>query len=407
MDGIPYYRYSTVSVVLAFTIFLLTCTGGSVHGACPNPLPGSAGTFRVPDGETCHLAAGSYTFGQVDIKGRLVINATTDVSSLTLVATSVDIGTTGSIDADGAGYGAGKGLGSGGATGSGGGHGGRGGMSSSSFLSIHDSIGYDDLTAPSMPGSGGGGSYGGAGGGAVSITAGSISLDGTITANGANAFLDGNGNGGSGGGGSGGSVYIRSTSTSSMGLSGSGVISVNGGRGNGKGGGGGAGGRVSIAFNSGSFTGLANAHGGRTDLEDGVLPVSPSDLSSRSQTNSNYAPSYGLRINGSSHFWRGDTRTNVNEQYLQVTFQDTVMFSGLDTRGCASNCPGSGQEYVKTYYLMYEENDGEGYKEYKVTFKKNENLPLNENAFYDVLYFISSDEINEMVFYFSHYLYFN
>lgn len=142
--------------------------------------------------------------------------------------------------------------------GSGGGHGGAGGDTGGANTDISGPT-YDSAVAPNMPGSGGGANNGGAGGGVVRIDAGSLTLDGTINADGgygpvANYC----------GGGAGGSVYIT---CGTFGGSSSGLVSVIGGRGrNGAAGYGGAGGGGRIAV---IYTNLAadtavrfNASGG-------------------------------------------------------------------------------------------------------------------------------------------------
>src|SRR3989339_744425 len=139
------------------------------------------------------------------------------------------------------------------ASGSGAGHGGRGGRG-------HTDAGgttYDSSTIPALLGSGGGGGSGpagGYGGGKIIFTvSGTLTVNGTISANGQNGpttITNG------GGGGSGGSVYI-STSV----ITGSATISANGGNG-GEGsqyaGGGGGGGRVAVYYNDAAGFTLSN-----------------------------------------------------------------------------------------------------------------------------------------------------
>jgi hypothetical protein len=105
------------------------------------------------------------------------------------------------------------------------------------------------MNEPLTPGSGGGGidasaNAGGNGGGAVRIEAdGLVTVNGTVTANGANAVRPGNMGGG---GGSGGGIYITCASFEG---SASGILRANGGNGimgNGAGGGGGGGGRIAV-----------------------------------------------------------------------------------------------------------------------------------------------------------------
>jgi hypothetical protein len=136
--------------------------------------------------------------------------------------------------------------------GSGAGHGGSGGMSSSNALG---GACYDSWSAPTALGSGGGPSYtgnGGNGGGRIQITAGgSVNLDGTVTANGADAANS------RAGGGSGGSIWIVATN-----FSGAGSLSASGGAGEPTHGGGGGGGRISIQCGTDLFAGSLTARGG-------------------------------------------------------------------------------------------------------------------------------------------------
>ena len=100
---------------------------------------------------------------------------------------------------------------------------------------------YETSSTAMLPGSSGGGwsiegydYYGGAGGGVIKLTAASITINGTLTAKGADSPYDG-GNGA--GGGSGGTINIDSSGS----ISGTGHIIVDGGAGGGWGTGGGAG----------------------------------------------------------------------------------------------------------------------------------------------------------------------
>ena len=146
-----------------------------------------------------------------------------------------------SILADGKGYGSDAGPGAWG--GSGGSYGGKGGGWGGPV--------YGSITAPSDLGSGGSsrwGAPGGAGGGAIRLTvAGTLTIDGILTAN---------GNVG-GYGGSGGSVYVTVGE-----LTGTGLISAEGGaRGNSSVAGGG-GGRIAIYYDTDTYGGLVSASGG-------------------------------------------------------------------------------------------------------------------------------------------------
>ncbi|HAT73285.1 MAG TPA: hypothetical protein DCS63_10770, partial [Elusimicrobia bacterium] len=164
------------------------------------------------------------------------------------VAGTFDLQAGSTITVDGLGYdgssiGAGWGPGGGPSgvnyNGCGGGHGGTGGVCKSAGGGVVNDVG----SYPTDLGSGGGRSYngglGGAGGGAIILKAGTLTLNGRITANGA---AGGNNSYGAGGG-AGGSVNITATS-----FSGSGVILATGAVG-GAGdyvGGGGGGGRILV-----------------------------------------------------------------------------------------------------------------------------------------------------------------
>jgi hypothetical protein len=179
----------------------------------------------------------------------------------------------GAIDVSHKGYqeNAGPGAGQGGSLGRSGGGAGYGGNGGASGEGRVGGAGYGSPTSPIDIGSGGGTGYsstkGGAGGGAVKIISVSITLDGSIIANGETGQQTGNG---SGGGGAGGSIWIETTS-----LTGTGVIAANGGDGrasSGRESGGGGGGRIALYYTSNSVSfsnfsafaglGLVNAQSG-------------------------------------------------------------------------------------------------------------------------------------------------
>ncbi len=174
----------------------------------------------------------------------------------------------GSINADGQGYGAGYGPGYGDKagnpwSGSGAGHGGYGGISSSNALGGNV---YDSIFQPVDKGSAGGNGIGGAGGiggGAIKLVIGSaLQLDGSISANGADATNSRSG------GGSGGSIWISAGT-----VAGTGSISANGGMGEPIHGGGGGGGRAAVYFGTNAFTGSYSAHGGTGFVTGGAGTV--------------------------------------------------------------------------------------------------------------------------------------
>ncbi len=157
------------------------------------------------------------------------------------------------------------GYGTGGSTsGYGGGGAAHGGVGGSATGVPGSTATYGSSTEPVLYGSSGGGGYNnntapsGAGGGLVQITvAGTLTVDGSIKADGGNGINSGLFTGG--GGGSGGSVNLRVGA-----LAGSGTITANGGRGanGGDGGAGGGGGRIAVRYSAVSFGGTSSTSGG-------------------------------------------------------------------------------------------------------------------------------------------------
>lgn len=140
--------------------------------------------------------------------------------------------------------------------GGGGGHGGTGGAS------VYGAAGggrYDSATQPVAWGSGGGSVFppgtslvGSAGGGALRLSvAGTLVVNGQLTADGEDAWAD------DAGGGAGGSVWINANA-----LTGGGLISARGGEAEWFNGGGGGGGRVALYLPVNTFTGLVSVAGG-------------------------------------------------------------------------------------------------------------------------------------------------
>jgi hypothetical protein len=161
-----------------------------------------------------------------------------------LECTTLTVDTNGEINADYVGYGGGNqvsgygpGKGTHGTyTGGGGGYGGAGGSGSDGTGGSTNGSSNN----PADPGSGGGGGdanspQGGAGGGYIRIlAAGTVTINGTITANGAGGSVKA-------GGGSGGGICIRC-----LRLTGAGNIRANGGNPSNTDGGGGGGGRIAL-----------------------------------------------------------------------------------------------------------------------------------------------------------------
>jgi len=220
-----------------------------VKGFFQTPSCATSGDLVVPDGETCSLAAGEYTFNSIIIEsgGTLIaLGNTTLNQGVTINAANIIIHANGKIKADGVGFPSASGPGAGGIgagesfTSGGAGYGAIGQTSNGSGGSI-----YGDPYNPTVLGSGGGPGKGivfwrdgGTGGGALKLVvtnelviSGKISADGTM-------------GGDRSGGGSGGSIWIVSNL-----LTGNGIIESKGGSGGGSSpniGGAGAGGRIAV-----------------------------------------------------------------------------------------------------------------------------------------------------------------
>jgi len=186
-----------------------------------------------------------------------------------IVCSNFTLASDGMINVDYKGFqpiGTGKGAGPGGgqvAAGSknpgGGGHGGRGG--DGWLSSSPGGIEYDSTNQPAWPGSAGGGSpqfnlQGAPGGGLVWIIATNAQIDGTVSASGANGFVDPNSGRDGSGGGAGGGIFIQCAT-----LSGNGTLRAKGGVG-GNWSGGGAGGRIALVYENSTWNGSIQAHGG-------------------------------------------------------------------------------------------------------------------------------------------------
>jgi hypothetical protein len=150
----------------------------------------------------------------------------------------------------------------------GGSHGGPGGRYSAEAVNAP----YGDPADPGDPGSGGGGNtfqnQGGNGGGLVRIAAGSLTLDGSIVADGARGQGAYHGGGGSGGG-----ILVDADT-----LAGSGAISARGGAGSPSYAGGGGGGRIALRYGvmtlpqaNVTAAGGAGSHGGCNGSEGTVV----------------------------------------------------------------------------------------------------------------------------------------
>ena len=222
-------------------------------------------TLTVGGGSTLNVTVGITVTGSSNIvlQGANTagqVNGSWQGAGVTLNAATVEVDAGSSINADGQGYlagsygppsvaGAGPGGGPAGASagGSYGGVGGTGGANTGAATAI-----YGSVTAPTDLGSGGGSRWSsgvaGSGGGAIRLmVSGTLTNNGTISANGAGASNQA-------GGGAGGSVWITTAA-----LVGSGSITANGGGGSGEASGGG--GRIAVYYNgtNSSFTGFATS----------------------------------------------------------------------------------------------------------------------------------------------------
>jgi hypothetical protein len=205
-----------------------------------------------------------------------------------LVVTAATITVTGTLSADEAGYAddassTGQGTDQNGGTkkgGGGAGYGGTGGDGSSGSSPVGGGVAWgnpDIATEETFPdefGSGGGSTidaYGGTGGGAIKLVAtGTLTVGGTISADGGNGQSN-TGDKSAGGGGAGGSIWLQCNS-----LAGSGTVTANGGNGGYGGeairgiGGGGGGGRIAMYYYLGTMNLTTNVLGGATGYDNGV-----------------------------------------------------------------------------------------------------------------------------------------
>ncbi len=211
----------------------LTVTNGGalyIYSAATNEGAANYGAL-VSVGGTLQIASNSWVYPVADMtNGGAPLFQVTHLTIAAGGGIKTDLGGyAGGLTTPTTGYGPG-----GGATGRGGGHGGRGGGASGGMEN-------DTLNAPTQPGSGGGDGNadwpGGQGGGLVRIlAAGTVLIDGTVTANGDV------GSGASAGGGAGGGINI---SCATFGGSSTGLLSATGGTGNG---GSGGGGRIAVGY---------------------------------------------------------------------------------------------------------------------------------------------------------------
>ncbi|MFA5401809.1 MAG: DUF2341 domain-containing protein, partial [Dehalococcoidia bacterium] len=221
--------------------------------------------------ESTSWDAGTHIYNNLTISNNSTLTLasnTTDGTGVIIQAASITIDSGSAITASGQGYaggaaganGVGDGAGLGSATGGGGGAS-YGGAGAAGVDGGAAGATYGSFTEPVSLGSGGGGGAagaGGAGGGAIKLVAtGTVTVNGSITANG----VDGTSAAGSGGAGSGGSILITCAD-----FAGTGSITANGGNGGStaSAGGGAGGGRIKIYYtgtNTSSLSALTAAAG--------------------------------------------------------------------------------------------------------------------------------------------------
>ncbi|MGE0267302.1 MAG: hypothetical protein AB7S78_02425 [Candidatus Omnitrophota bacterium] len=230
-------------------------------------LPAWSANLTVTSNTT--LSTGSYAYDDVTVSNNA--NLTLE-GTVHITADNITVSSGSRITADKKGYDAKLGPGAGSTSvtgGSGGGHGGNGGRTP---VLPAKGLWYGSATQPFQMGSGGGGSTcsvnnvlvqsGGRGGGAIWLdVSNTLTISGTLSANGEDVFTCDNRSGGGAGGG----IYIT-TST----LAGSGDIVADGGNGGSSRGGGGGGGRIAVYYESSTFTGSARAKGGHGNTESGI-----------------------------------------------------------------------------------------------------------------------------------------
>ena len=346
-DGITY----TVNDLTVDNGATLTIAGGTTLNVL--------GTLNVTDGSTI-IAQGTNRAAQ--------INSAWAGVGVTINAHNVLVSSDSKISADGQGYvlNAGPGHGqingcSGNSSyGSGGSYGGSGGPSNG----YGSPATYGSVTHPTDLGSGGGGNAAGNGGGAISLSvSGTLTLNGTISANG----TDGVGNGcNANGGGSGGSIY------SSIGtLAGSGHFAANAGSATGPysyGAGGGGGGRLFInaqindGFSSSNITatggggGYVGTNGTIFFISNGSLAISQSmnlpDLDYSLYPNITVENGATLTI---------PTGTSLNLQgTLTITGDSSVLFQGANVAVEAQNITIDAGSHISADAQGYGDSSGPG-----------------------------------------------
>lgn len=250
---------TSTGTLTASSLQTLTLTG--VSAAAPSTLT-LAGTYTFP--ETLSIAINDY--GVLTQPAASTTNISLKVASMSIAANgAINLNSKGSGSYVGTGRGGGYG---GSGHGGGAGHGGVGGNSSTS--GVYGGVAYGSITNPVTVGSGGGyggsggvgSANGGPGGGAIKLeVSGTLTVNGSITADGGTGtqYIS---SGNYGGGGAGGSIWIICGSLA--GSSASALITTNGGAGYAAGyAGGGGGGRIALEYSGeNNYLGAMRAWGG-------------------------------------------------------------------------------------------------------------------------------------------------
>lgn len=252
--------------------------GGVGDGSGPEKV-GCPGTVSIPDNESMTVTADiALSSGTYTIPALLVTNGATlclqsdpvTSNGVTIKSIHLAVASDALISCNGQGFPAATGPGRGTNEtdswhgGGGGGHGGTGGDGGGNPGSGGQT--NDSQTAPVLPGSGGGisGNKGGYGGGAMRLVSyGTMTINGTLSANGEGIVFNGTPNGGNG---SGGSIWITAKT-----LDGTGTVSAVGGSGGSSVGGGGGGGRIAVEYTYYASNLNISVTGGTIDGQTGTI----------------------------------------------------------------------------------------------------------------------------------------
>ena len=238
---------------------LVLDNGGNAGALTPFDVP--AKTRLVLTGGSAFYPTGPLNLVSLQMKPGATLTHVTGQAGLSLtVEQDLTIESGAAINVDGKGYPVGDEAGPGagdsiGCCGGGGAYGGNGGVSGSGSAGGQA---YGSILEPTDLGSSGGGGDGSAtrerspGGGAVRlIVGGTLSVDGTLTANGVGAWYNNQG------GAAGGSIWVTAAK-----LAGQGTVAANGGGGEWVDGGSGSGGRIALYLDADEFAGAITARGG-------------------------------------------------------------------------------------------------------------------------------------------------